>query len=168
MSTSCIVNIGLYRTGTTTLAHAAKKLNLKIYREFPDLCSEMHKLFLHDSQEEMDKILLDVEDELIERFQNYDLVCDGYFPLFALASSSTVEKFKREATKKGVDLVFLATERSKIESYLRSELHHWILHDIERKCGLEERSVLEEALLTRFHRHQQGLKNLEIPSRESI
>ena len=43
----CIVNVGLFRSGTTTLTEAAKCLGLKPYREFPDLLQDELNDFLH-------------------------------------------------------------------------------------------------------------------------
>lgn len=32
----CVVNLGLWRTGSTSLATAASSIGMKVYREFPE------------------------------------------------------------------------------------------------------------------------------------
>lgn len=47
---TCVVNIGLYRSGTTTLAQAFTKLELKAYRHFPSLPPHHLKKILQEPQ----------------------------------------------------------------------------------------------------------------------
>ncbi len=159
MST-CIVNIGLYRTGSTTLAKAAQNLNLRIFRKFPNLSPTVHKTFLLGKQDDIDKLLLNVMDDLLDAVKDHDLVCDGYFPLLPLASQGVIDYLKNKAANNCVLIQFIATERNiQHESYIRSELHHWILHDLERKSGIDC-ATLEESIVSRQRRHQQGILRL--------
>ena len=160
MST-CIINIGLYRTGTTTLAEAAKLLGFKVYREFQALPPHILQLFLSGTTEEIDKILLKKIDELLDIVNDHDLVCDGWFPLLALASTNCLEVFKTKAEEKGINIILVSSGRIDFDSYLRSELHHWVRHDIERHTELDDRSNLERLLQSRYERHRNGVKNLK-------
>ena len=47
---TCVVNIGLYRSGSTTLAEAFAKLGLKAHRHFPSLPPHHLKKILQDPQ----------------------------------------------------------------------------------------------------------------------
>lgn len=153
----CIVNVGLYRSGTTTLAKAATNLGLRAYREFPDL-----------SPEEMKALLLEPEtalmnwfekndglQEIIRNAMNYDLICDGWIALLPFLEASAIERLKHAAFCTGVHLQFVATERN-IEETVQSELQHWTVHDLERKTGLDasDRRGLEENLKKRALEHQ--------------
>jgi hypothetical protein len=48
---TCILNVGLYRTGSTTLTQAAENTVLRVYHKFPDLNKEEHKLVLVNPRE---------------------------------------------------------------------------------------------------------------------
>lgn len=66
----------------------------------------------------------------------------------------------KESNKRGVHLVFVATVRD-VDSYLKSDLHHWVRHDIEKKTNLTaaaERFVLKDLLRARYESHQEGMK----------
>ena len=82
----CIVNLGLYRTGTTTLAEAARSLQFNVYRKFPLLECDTLKVFLSGSSDEIDELLNAQISVLLDIVTTNDLVCDGFFPLSALAS----------------------------------------------------------------------------------
>ena len=79
----CIVNVGLYRSGTTTLVEAAKRLGLKGYREFPSSLSQVQqKDFLFQPE----KAILDWSssgglDEVLATAARHDILCDGWFAL---------------------------------------------------------------------------------------
>ncbi len=162
---SCIVNLGLYRTGTTTLAEAARHLQFNVYRQFPLLPCNTLKVFLSESLDEIDKLLNAQMDHLVDIVSTNDFVCDGFFPLFALASPKYIELFKIKAKERGVHLTFIATQRIDFDSYLRSELHHWVLNDLERRTNLgDDRSNLERLLKSRYDRHKVGITNIKDPA----
>ncbi len=50
MEHTCIVNVGIFRSGTTTLAEAAAQLGYKIYRRFPNLSPVLHKEILENPE----------------------------------------------------------------------------------------------------------------------
>lgn len=158
----CIVNIGLFRSGTTTLAETASSLGLKAYRTFPGLSRDQHKSFLQNPQE----LVLEWfskcgAKEIIQIATDYDIICDGWTALLPFLPSTAVEDLKVEAEKVGVHLIFVATTRN-TEGTVQSELHHWTIHDLERQAGLtaNERDNLELHLRERAEHHQRCVLHL--------
>ena len=81
----CIVNVGLFRSGTTTLTEAAKCLGLKPYREFPDLLQDELNDFLHKPREAVtDWVSEGGFKEIIEIASTHDIICDGWVALLPL------------------------------------------------------------------------------------
>ena len=159
----CIVNLGLYRTGLTSLAKAAEELDMRVHKDFPDLQPETLKAFLFDPTTAINDFISKHSELFVNMLSNYDFVCDGWFPLLALASKKMFGKIVQDAKMKGVHISFIATERMNVDSYVESELHHWIRHDIEKRAHLnfDERSRLEEALRLRYKRHSEGIKRIK-------
>jgi len=164
---TCIVNIGLYRTGSTTLSEAARKLGLKVHRVCPKKGNNMINLetlrgFLFNPSVLINEFIGNHSNYFIDIMSGNDFVCDGWFPLLAFATTENLEKIIMPLKEKGVKVQFIATKRSTFSSYLKSELHHWVLHDIENEMNLssDERSQLENTLLLRFQNHMEGLKRI--------
>lgn len=158
----CIVNVGLFRSGTTTLSEAAKRLGLTAYRKFPDLSQEQYKQFLYDP----DKVVLHWSSnsgfkEIIQRAREYDMICDGWCALLPFLPTSALDRLKREAEDSGVQLEFVASTRD-VESTVKSELQHWTIHDLESKAGLtgNERESLEHKLRERAVEHRRRVQQL--------
>ena len=171
-SKRCIVNLGLYKTGTTMLAKTAESLGLRVYSRFPSLDTAQDTDFPSISQSVLKDILLDPQRAInevvgnhVEAFVNcllnYDFVCDGWFALLPLAAPSTFQQVKNAASNRGIQLTFIVTERD-LESYLQSELHHWVRHNMEKVAGLKvgERFMLEESLRSRYSLHKKGIARL--------
>lgn len=159
----CIVNVGTFRTGTTTLVEAAKSLGLKTYRKFPELSQDQHKGFLQKPEKlVLDWFLCGGMKELLGLASRYDLICDGWMTLLPFLPPSVLESLKQEAQESGVLLNFLATTRD-VESTVRSELQHWTVHDLEGKAGLtrKERESLKSSLLARADNHHRCTQHLE-------
>jgi hypothetical protein len=158
----CIVNVGLFRSGTTTLVEAARSLGLQAYREFPDLLPAQHNEFLHDPKKVMiDKIANDGFSEIIKVAGEHDMICDGWVALLPFLSPHLFSRLTREAGGAGIRLKFVATVRD-IESTVMSELSWWTVEDLERKAGLtlQQRERLEHSLRERAKEHQGRVQNL--------
>ena len=118
----CIVNVGLYRTGTTTLAEASKSLELRAYREFPALSKEQLKMILTDpGKAVLGWVNNGGLDELVQVARTHDLICDGWVPLLPLLPELELKSFVQKANQ--VDIQVIATTRN-IESMMSSELQH--------------------------------------------
>ena len=168
----CIVNLGLFKTGTTTLAKTAESLGLRVYNEFPSIHQDTEfpsipqdvlKEILFDPEKAIHDFVVNHVDTFVDRLLKYDFVCDGWFALLPLAPLETFQKVKNAASKRGIQITFVATERDE-ESYLQSELHHWVRHDLEKttKLTVGERSVLEQALRSRYSLHKKGIEGLRV------
>ena len=151
---TCIINLGLYRSGTTTLAVAAGSLGLDVHREFPaDLDPETMREILLNPKNAV-RSWLSVgggSTAIMDLVTRKDLLCDGWFALMVFLSRDLLQEFKDSCRAKlGVTVHFVATFRN-VNQMVESELHHWVRHDLERKCGLSsiERQFLEASL---FHR----------------
>ena len=158
----CIVNLGMYKTGTTSLAAAAKSLSLKVYDEFPHVTSSrtLKEFLIMPTQIINDHIMNNI-DSLTSCLQEHDFVSDGFFSLLPLASEQAFDYLKEAIARKGIKLDFVATERD-LKSYLKSDLHHWVRNDLEdkTKLTLSERFVLEDLLRVRYQKHQDGVERL--------
>ena len=157
-----IVNVGLFRSGATTLVEAAKRLGMKACREFPNLTQDQQRKFLHNPDElVLDRFTKDGLSEVIRLAVKYDIICDGWIALLPLLQPAELRLLQLEAGSSGVHLEFVASTRD-IELSVKSELHHWIVHDLERKAGLSasERQRLEDSLHDRALQHQHGVHHL--------
>jgi GT2 family glycosyltransferase len=168
----CVVNLGLWRTGSTTLAAAAGNVGMRVHSNFPDLPSETLKGMLLTPRETVSAFLeTDGIKHLTDLFQAYDFVGDGWFPLVMLLPHDTIEQILVEASKRNIEVYFVVTTRD-IDSYVRSELHHWVRHDLERRVELTKNDSddLEATLCRRwntcaeaFNRRPSFLKVIELP-----
>jgi glycosyltransferase involved in cell wall biosynthesis len=160
----CIVNVGLYRSGTTTLAQAAKNLGLKAYRKFPELPPETMKALLLQPEAAIFNWFENNDGlhEIIRLAGENDLICDGWISLLPFLKPSVFEHLKDMAIQEGVHLQFVATERN-IQETVQSELQHWTVHDLERKAEFDafDRSGLEEKLRMRAEEHQRKVDELQ-------
>jgi glycosyltransferase involved in cell wall biosynthesis len=160
----CILNVGLYRSGTTTLAETASKLGLRVYRTFPNLSKDQHKLILQNPE----KAALDwasqeegVLTDLLKCVTEYDIICDGWVALLPFLPPTTLEQFVLQAEESGVHLELVATSRD-VEATVKSELQHWTIHNLEYQAGLtnKERSELENSLRKRAALHRSRVECL--------
>lgn len=174
----CILNLGLYKTGTTTLAEAARSLGLKVHDQFPSISTTKDDQFEDSftfitSSTTLKNILLEptkwIDDciqqycgRFVKLFIEYDYVSDGWISLLPLASPSSLQRVLGETRIQGVELVFVCTRRDNLDAYLESELHHWVRHDIEKQAALDtnERRSLLEHLKKRYQLHQDCINRL--------
>ena len=123
MRHACVVNVGLFRSGTTSLTKAAERLdpNLKAYREFPDDLSQNElKEFLQNPEKAVsDWYRKNGKAEIIRLASENDFVCDGWFALLPFLGTTLLEQLKQEAADVGVELKFIATIRD-VESTVAS------------------------------------------------
>jgi hypothetical protein len=147
----CVVNLGLWRTGSTTLATAACSIGMKVYRDFQTLKG----MLLTPEETATAMVTSDGIDKVVDLFKKYDFVGDGWLPLFILLPDEKILQILAEASKRNIELVFVATTRD-MESNIQSELHHWVQHDLERLVELteEESDDLEAALRRRWTTHK--------------
>jgi glycosyltransferase involved in cell wall biosynthesis len=160
---TCIVNVGLFRSGTTTLAMAAESLGLNSYRKFPELSPDELKEFLEIPETSaLDWLSRGEMMELIWLALKNGLICDGWIALLPFLTQPVLESLKHEAGKAGVRLEFVATSRD-IEATVDSELHHWTIHGLERRAdlSLHERGKLESHLRDRAVKHNHRIHQLE-------
>jgi glycosyltransferase involved in cell wall biosynthesis len=158
----CIVNVGLFRSGTTTLAKAANILGLKVCRKSPHLSEIQYKLLL----QEPERVVLDWYvkggvKEIIQLVSEFDLICDGWIALLPFLPPSTLERCRIDAQQAGVEFKFVASIRAIVETTVQSELH-WTIYDLERKAGLTatDRKTLESDLRKRATEHQVKVQHL--------
>lgn len=166
----CIVNLGLFRSGTTTLAEASKKLDLRPHRSYYDVPEEKLKEILCNPKAAVQQWMQkDGRQYLIDHVKIYDLICDGFVSLLPLLSDDSLRMLKTRAEEAGVRLVFVATKRD-IDSTILSELHHWIKHDLERKSKLDvtERDDLERLLRERAELHEKRINELASQGRLTV
>ncbi|CAB9506824.1 expressed unknown protein [Seminavis robusta] len=158
----CIVNVGLYRSGTTYLAEASKSLGLKPYRTFPELTSDEQKKILQDPKKAvLDWFSNDGLNQIIHLATEYDLLCDGWVALLSFLPPSLINSLKAKAQDSGVSLELVASTRD-VESTVKSELHHWVIHDLEKRAALNptERTSLENLLRERAKMHYRSVQCL--------
>ncbi|GKY97878.1 hypothetical protein MPSEU_000745800 [Mayamaea pseudoterrestris] len=164
----CVLNVGHYRTGSATLAKAAKIAGYRVHRAFfQTLDPSSHKLLLLDPEKAVWKWWTeqDGRSELSKLIESNDFVCDGYVPWLLLLPERIVSSFCQEMTAKGISLSFIATTRQ-LETLVVSELHHWVVHALEAEAGLDEaeRDSLEKSLRKRATLHSKVLKLHSITS----
>lgn len=155
-SHSCIVNLGLFRSGTTTLVEAAKVLGLMTFREFPKLTTNEHKQFLINPKRIVHKWWeKGGREEAITLIRNYNLICDGWITLLAFLPPNTLWTLQEELKHDNIHVHFVMTLRM-TEDTVVSKLQHWIIHNLERKTGLssQERQDLEALLRSRAEAHR--------------
>lgn len=159
----CIVNIGPYRTGSTTLAECAKDLGWEVHREFPILRAEQYRDFLYNPETAVSEYFSSTDGmkQLLEIVKTNDLVGDGWFSLLPHAPL-WLHNLDEEAMHQGIQLKFVATVRDARE-IVQSELQHWVRHGLERKAGLDhkEREKLRADLELRTFAHLRSLQKLK-------
>jgi len=157
----CIVNVGLYRSGTTTLVEAAKNLGLRACRKFPDLTSVQHNEFLHEPVKVINQVASKGFGEIIEIASKNDIICDGWIALLPFLEPPLFSCLTQKADKAGILLKFVETTRD-IESTVMSELNWWTVQDLERQAGLtpQQRELLEHSLRERATKHQSRVQHL--------
>jgi len=159
----CVVNVGLFRSGTTTVTKAAKLLNLNPYRTFPQLSEDRFKYFLYQPEKAVrDWYLTNGWNDIKDIISKYDIICDGWFALLPFLPPTDFDMIKSKALELGIHLKFVATSRD-IESTVKSELHHWTIHNLEHKATLteEQRKNLEKNIRQRASNHSIMVGNLK-------
>ena len=153
-----IVNLGLYRSGSTTLAEASRGLNLRAYRQFPELDTMTLKGMLLDP---VKSVLCWWENEgrseIFAHFEAYDVLCDGWYALMAFLPLEVLLRVQTAAKAMGFDVIFVCTQREHVEETVMSELHHWVRYDLESRCNLSlsERNNLASFLENRASAHKE-------------
>ena len=157
---TCILNIGIDRSGITTLDGAASLLGLTKY-SFPSFSPQQYKQILQKHEDALNIWRLSEGiDEVIQMACQYDLLCDGWITLLPFVSD--LEEVKRRAKAvSNVNIEFVATSRP-VGDTVKSELHHWTVNDLERQAdlSLDERKELETNLRSWAHQHQEHIKDL--------
>lgn len=153
----------IYRSGTSTLAEAARSLGLEVHREFPKLTSEQFKRILLNPKKAIDGWFEEDSgaEKVIALAGKHGLICDGLIALLPFLSPDKLNDLKNDAKKENVHLEFVVSSRD-IKDLVQSELQHWVVHDLEGKAGLslDERGDLEESLRKRASKHQEIVKDL--------
>lgn len=91
--TTCIFNIGLYRSGTTTLCKAAQRLGLQVHREFPDLDQSLFKAFLLTPQKIVSEWFFNGgRAVLLELASKHDVLCDGWIVLLPFLERDEINR----------------------------------------------------------------------------
>lgn len=164
MSSICILNVGLYRTGSCTLANAADKVGFKVFRTFPTLSSETLKLMLLDPSVAVQTWWLQEGKDALRDWLTggYNFICDGWIALLPFLSDHELLALLSFAEEHGVRIVFVATQRDK-QALVQSELQHWVVCDLERRVNLSmrERCNLSEALGLRWENHQRAVRRIK-------
>jgi glycosyltransferase involved in cell wall biosynthesis len=161
-----LLNVGHWRTGSTTLAEAARRAGLRVHREFPNLSGEVHRQMLVDPRSAVHSWWHQRHgrDELVRRLRDADFLGDGWVPLLPFLGASELADFvRRVREREHVEVRFVATTRS-VPHLVRSGLQHWVECDLERLAGLsfEDRCNLESHLLDRATKHGAMLQSLEL------
>lgn len=142
------------------LAGAASLLGLTKY-SFPSFSAQQYKQILQNHEDAFTVWKLPgIIDDVIQMACQYDLLCDGWITLLPFVSD--LEEVKRRAKAvSNVKIVFVATSRP-VEDTVKSELHHWTVHDLERQAELSvnERKELETNLQARAYQHQERITYL--------
>lgn len=155
-----IINVGHYRTGTTTLTYLFDQNGYRTWGTFPDNLSNKEKaLLLLDPSKVIRNLVPSVED-LANRLKEYDFAADGFFPWIIFLPAEDLEKLVALTHAK-----LVATTRS-VDAVVKSELHHWIRHNLEEqfRSGCKELGLSPDAynlaalLRERFLRHEQKLR----------
>jgi glycosyltransferase involved in cell wall biosynthesis len=163
----CVVNLGLYRTGTTTLSEVVRHcLGGTVYRDFPQI----------RKKEELRGILIEPaatvrtwwyqchgREIFVELVKSHNCICDGWTSLLVFLPLEELQAVKDAARSFGKSVVFVGTTREE-DAIVVSELHHWVRHDLERKAGFldsVERTNLEQYLRKRWKDHTARFDALE-------
>lgn len=159
---TCVVNVGLYRSGTTTLAEAFTKLELKAYGYFPSLPPHRLKKILQDPQGAVQEWYSTVGlNEILRLVSDHHYICDGWIALLPFLKRSALEEIEMQARDASVLIKFVSTSRS-VDETVKSELQHWVVHDLERLSDLsfDEKCMLEDDLRRRAIQHQRHVRDL--------
>jgi hypothetical protein len=161
-----LLNVGHWRTGSTTLAEAARSAGLRAHREFPNtLTAKVHRQLLVDSLTAVRTWWHQQggKDELVGLVREFDYVGDGWVPLLPfLGAAELAEWVERVRERERMEVRFVATIRP-VPGLLRSELQHWVECDLEKVAGLdfEDRCHLESHLLHRATEHEAMMRSLD-------
>jgi GT2 family glycosyltransferase len=164
------INVGLYRSGSTTFATAVEYGGFQVYRDFPDYLSgnEMKEMLLHPAeavnrwwQLRGTSDLSCLVDQIKSRKNVPALLGDGWFSLLPFMKEQFVKQLVKYFKDQEMSVHFIATTRD-CDSQVQSELHHWIIHDLEKrnKLSIKERSILECCLRSRCQNHTKKLKSI--------
>jgi len=123
----CLINVGLYRMGTSTLAAAARHIGITVDNSFPELGKEDMSGMLKNPHDAVNKWYTegDGQSELIEKCIKNELIEDGWIALLPFLDVSFLDDFQERARIHGVEIRFIATKRD-MEDIVQSELHHWV------------------------------------------
>jgi glycosyltransferase involved in cell wall biosynthesis len=157
----CILNVGLYRTGSATLAKAAEIVGFKVHQADLDaLDASALRMLLLDPQKAIWKWWTDGrgKDALVQLIMSFDFVCGGYIPWLPLLPIGAFDSFCNEMKDNGITIFLVDTKREP-SSRLKSELHQWVVNDLEAKANLNdrERGDLKDLLRARARLHAMAL-----------
>ena len=159
----CIINVGLFRSGTTFLAEGAKELGLQASDVFPPLSDDDFNGFLHKPKKLVrDWYSTNGLKKILDIILKNDIICDGWFALLPFLPSSELEIIKQKALENRIKVEFVATSRD-VKCAVTSELQHWVIHDLEQKAKLtdKQRENLEKSIFRRLVHHDSEIKYLE-------
>lgn len=85
----------------------------------------------------------------------------GWVALLPFLKRSALEEIELQARKASIQIKFVSTSRS-VDETVKSELQHWVIHDLERqsKLSFDERCRLEDELRIRAVQHQRHVRHL--------
>ena len=133
---TCVVNIGLYRSGTTTLAEAFTKLELRAASHFPSLPSHHLKKILHDPQGAVKEwYSTGGLKQILKLASEHAYLCDGWVALLPFLKHAALEEIEMQAREASIQIKFVSTSRN-VDETVKSELQHWVIHDLERQSEL--------------------------------
>ena len=161
-----MINLGLYRSGTTTLAKAFSHRDLKPFRELfsTDLdASTLRSVLLQPEIAILDWWNNGGQLKCLTHILEYDLLCDGWYALLAFLPTEHILSLVTSGKKQGLDIIFVCTWRENVNDIVKSELHHWVRHDLESRCNLtlHERNQLGKFLKIRAEKHRARILSLQ-------
>lgn len=156
---SCSINIGLCRDGSSLLRLAFEHFGLTIFQHQINNEEKTTKGLLVNPEVTITKWWNQSKgkDFVLRIAQQYDLICDGLMPFLLFLPREELLHLQSMALVEGVKLNFILTTRNveSIDSFVRSELHHWVINNLEKDSAMDypERKILDVLLKKRFLAH---------------
>lgn len=104
---------------------------------------EMRSMFMHPEEAIKNCLYHNKKHDFLYSIRDYFRVCDGFHPLIPFLTLEDAKGLHKSALNQGVFLQFVATERNQ-ESLVLSELHHWVVYDLEKTHRLSQKESYSE------------------------
>ncbi|CAN8065363.1 unnamed protein product [Agarophyton chilense] len=161
---SCTINLGFYGTGTSTLSLGFQNFGFHVHRDRLPLSEESLRGGLICPEFMIKKWWCEEHGSnyVLDLMKKYDFIFDGWIPLLMFLSNEELFRFKSRALSEGIKLNYIATNRN-VDAYVRSELHHWVNHNLEMKANLtyEEKANLSQLIRIRILRHARRVESFQ-------